>query len=203
MPATSNSHVGSPAHYANKVCGTAANASLTLTTTTDNFTAVTPGTVQFATTTVRVNTTNNTGWNVTLSGDNKTLTVNTLISGANSIPDQTEWVNPAATTSAGNAVRISSLVNSQKVLAFRVMAASGTTPFLSSAWWGTTDAYGDNAATLWAGISSSTISRKIGNSSIAPSGDALNTILYYLNAPATQSTGNYSGGVTIIATANP
>jgi hypothetical protein len=181
------------------------NTALTFTTTTDNFTTLTPGTSPtFATTTLRVATNDTSGYFVILSGDNKTLTVNTLISGANSIPDQTEWVNPAATTSAGNAVRISSLVNSQKVLAFRMMTASGTADTRISAWWGTTDSYTDSATTLWAGISSSTVSRKIMNSGSGSysASDHLATVNYFLDVPATQPTGAYSGGLTYTATGN-
>jgi hypothetical protein len=180
------------------------SSSLSLTVTTNNFTSITPGQVQFATSTINVNTSNSTGWFVTLSGDNKTSVQNNLLSGANSIADQTEWVNPAATTSAGNAVRIGSLANSANVLAYRVMTASGTASFRATAWWGTTDSYADSATTLWAGISSSTVSRRIGNSSVSSGGgNALNSVVYYLSVPATQPTGSYSGDLTIIATANP
>ena len=118
------------------------------------------------------------------------------------ITDQTAWVPGAATTTAGNAARISSLINSGDVLAMRVMTASGTVSFISTAWWGTTDSYIDSATTLWAGFNST--AQKIGDSSVSSGGSAkLNTVLYYLDVPSTQRTGAYSGGITYTATMNP
>lgn len=182
------------------------NTALSFTTSTDNFSTLTPGTSPvFATTTLRVGTNDTNGYFVILSGDNKTSSQNNLLSGANSIPDQTEWVNPAAgTTTAGNAVRISSFANSQKVLAFRMMTASGTADTRITAWWGTADSYADNANTLWAGISSSTVSRKIMNagSGSYSASDHLATVNYFLDVPTTQPTGSYTGGLTYTATGN-
>jgi len=154
-----------------------------------------------------VNTDNAAGWNVTLSGDDKT-TINTVMDldsdASVNITDQLEWIPGGATTTAGNAVRISSFDNNGDVLAFRVMTASGTASFRSVSWWGTVDNYADNINALWAGIASSTVARQIGNSSISCSGAncALNTVLYYLDVPTTQKTGAYSGGLTFTATMN-
>lgn len=183
------------------------NSALTFTTTTDNFPNITPGTPQFATTTLSVSTNNAAGWNVTLYGDDQSpsdTVMDLSTDAAVGITDQAEWINASATTSPGNAVRIGSLDNSGDVLAFRVMAASGSTPFRASSWWGTADAYTDNANTLWAGIASSTIQRRIGNAGTGSySASAhLNTVLYYLDVPASQQTGTYTGGLTYTATAN-
>jgi len=181
---------------------------LTFTTSSNNFTTINPGTPQFATTTLAVSTNDTAGWNVTLSGDNKTSANNNLQLAANaaSITDQTEWVPNSATTSAGNAVRLSSLVNSANVLAFRVMSASSTNgaSFLAPSWWGTTDVYSDSATTLWAGISSSTVQRRIGNTGAGSySASAhVNSVVYYLNVAATQQTGAYSAPLTYTATGN-
>ena len=84
----------------------------------------------------------------------------------------------------------------------RIMTASGTEAFIATDWWGTADDYADNVDTLWAGLNST--AQKIGDSSIICSGAdcALNTVLYYLDVPATQKTGAYSGGVTFTATMN-
>jgi hypothetical protein len=183
------------------------SVSLTLTVSTNSFGSVTPGTAKFATTTIAVNTNNSTGWNASLSGDQKNSTNNNFqLIGASTtqIIDQTEWVPGTATTTVGNAVRISSFVNSQNVLAFRAMSASGTAAFRAGSWWGAADTYADNATTLWAGIPSSTVARQIGNSSVSSGGsDALNTVLYYLNPALTQNTGDYLAPLTVIVTANP
>ena len=86
--------------------------SLTFTTANAGFastgTNITPGTPLMATTTLSVLTNDSNGWNVTLSGDNKNSTNNNLQRVGDTttqIADQTEWVSPGATTTAGNAVR--------------------------------------------------------------------------------------------------
>ena len=186
------------------------NTSFTFTTSTNNFATITPGTAVFATTTLNATTNDSAGWYVTLSGDNKNSQPqnNLQLVGATStqITDQTEWVPNAATSSAGNAVRISSFTNSGNVLAFRVMTASSTNgvPFTASSWWGTTDSYADSATTLWAGISSSTVARNIGNagSGSYSSSVHVNTVLYYLNVASTQPTGTYSAPITYSANGN-
>jgi hypothetical protein len=185
----------------------AGSGTLSVTVSTNSFGTISPSTVSFATTTIAVNTNNATGWFTTLSGDQKDTTHNNLeLIGASTtqIVDQTEWIPGSATTSAGNAVRITSLVNSQNVLAFRTMSASGTASFRAGSWWGTADNYTDNASTLWAGIASSTAGRQIGNSSVSSGGgDAINTVLYYLNPASTQPTGQYLAPLTVTVTANP
>jgi len=180
----------------------AGTASLTFVVSTDNFPALIPGDPVFATTTLSVDTDNSTGWNITVSRDDSDTTMDLDSDAAVNINDQTPWVPGTATTTAGNAVRISSLDSSGDILAMRVMTASGTQAFIATDWWGTTDDYADNVDTLWAGMSST--SQKIGDSSVSCSGAdcALNTVLYYLDVPTTQKTGAYSGGVTFTAVMN-
>ena len=198
--------------YAYKAHGEAVTLSvtvasaLTFTTTTDQFGTLTPGTYKFATTTLSVTTNNTLGWNVTLSGDSQSPsdTVLDLTTDANvGITDQTEWIPGAATTTTGNGVVRASLDNSGDVLAFRVMTASSSngTPFISTSWWGTTDADG---TAKFAGIASSTVARQIGNAGAGSySASAhLNTVQYYLDVPSSQQTGSYDGGLTYTATAN-
>jgi hypothetical protein len=89
------------------------STSFTFNTSTNNFSSIQPGFANFATTTLNVTTNDTLGWNVTYSGDNKNLTNNNFQLGtppatSTQIADQKEWVAPAATTSVGNAVRISS-----------------------------------------------------------------------------------------------
>ncbi|MDP3726650.1 MAG: hypothetical protein Q8R36_05690 [bacterium] len=208
MSSTTNAHTGDGTVYTTKICGTAAGgASLTFVVTTDNFAVLSPGSPVFATSTLNVNTNNTSGWNVTLSGNNVTLTAQTMNDGAGTeITDQDpEWIMLAATatTTAGNAVAIT---NGNDVLAFRVMSASSTNgeAFLSTSWWGTTDA-DFNAGQLWAGIASSTNASRIGNAgngSLSAS-DHLNTVQYYLDVPVAQKTATYTGILTYTATANP
>lgn len=177
---------------------------LTFSVSTDVFGTLTPGTFKYATSTLSATTNDTAGWNVSLSGDNKTSSQNNCLSGANSITDQTEWVNGAATTTAGNAVVRASLTNSGNVFAFRVMSASttnGGTPFLSTSWWGASDADG---TALFAGVASSTVQRQIGNAgSGSYSATAhLNTVTYYMNVATTQAQGAYTCPLTFTATGN-
>ncbi len=179
---------------------------LTFTTSTDQFGTLTPGAYKIATTTLSVTTNNTSGWNVALSGDDVTEpggnTVCDLDSDATvGITDQTQWVPGAATTTAGNAVARASLDSSGNVMAFRMMTASGSAPFISTTWWGSNDADG---TALYAGIASSTVSRQIGNAGAGSySASAhLNTVQYYLNVDSSQQQGAYSCPITYTATGN-
>ncbi len=184
---------------------------LTFSVSTNGFPAITPGTSAiFATSTLSADTNISTGWYVTLYGtDTGTPTGNTTMDHddypAVGLTDQTQWLPGAATTTAGNAVRISALDNSGDVLAFRVMTASGSVPFRAATWWGSADNYADSVSTLWAGIASSSAANlRIGNTNVSSGGvPVLNTVLYYLKLPATQQSGNYSGELIFTATANP
>lgn len=206
---TSLIFVSSTASYA---YGEAVNLSvtvastLTFTTTTNNFSTLTPGTYQMATTTLVVATNNVNGWNVTLYGDDQGTSDTVMdlsTDAAVGLTDQTEWVPNSATTTPGNAVVRASLDNSGDVLAFRVMSASSTNgvAFLSTQWWGTSDVDG---TAKWAGIASSTVQRKIGDAGVGSysSSDHINTVQYYLDVPASQQTGTYTGALTYTATAN-
>jgi len=179
---------------------------LTMTVSTDNFGTLTPGTYKIATSTITVTTENPYGYTVSMYGNNQgsgaastTMYLSPTVY-ATGIPDQTEWVPGAATTSVGNAVTRASLISSGDVLAFRVMSASGSFPFLSPTWWGNTDIDG---TAKWAGIASSTVARVIGNSSSAASIGAINTIQYYLDVASTQQSGVYTGDITYTAVMTP
>lgn len=147
---------------------TGAASSLTFTVSTNNFPTITPGSAVFATTTLSVDTNNTSGWNITVSRDDADTTLDLDTDATVNITDQTAWAPGAATTTAGNAVRISSLDSTGDVLGLRVMTASGTVAFRAGSWWGTTDAYVDSATTLWAGLPST--AKQIGNSSVSCSG---------------------------------
>ena len=181
---------------------------LTFSVSTDQFATLTPGTYKIATSTLSVTTNDVAGWNVTLSGDDVTIpggnTACDLDSDASvGITDQAQWVNGAATTTAGNAVVRASLDTSGQVLAFRVMSASSSNSgaFLATAWWGATDADG---TALYAGIASSTVGRQIGNAGTGSySATAhLNTVQYYLDVAGSQAQGAYSCPITYTATGN-
>src|SRR3989344_4846956 len=173
----------------------ACSASLTLIVSTDTFPNVTPGTYIFATSTISVDTDNSAGWNVTLSRDDADTTLDLSTDATVNITDQTAWVPGADTSQAGNSVRMSLLDSSGDVLAFRLMTASGSASFISTAWWGNLDKYVDDSSSFWAGLPSS--GQQIGNSSSSSGGGpVLNTVLYYLDVSSTQRTGTYNGGIT-------
>lgn len=188
--------------------------SLTFTTASQGFANgavnITPGTPLMATTTLSVTTNDANGWNVTLSGDNKNSTNNNLQRVGDTtvqIPDQTEWVPGAATTTVGNAAQISALTSSGNVLAFRVATATTTNgaSFAASSWWGSADNYlTSSASTLYAGIASSTVARQIGNAGAGSynSSAHVNDVQYYLNVSAGQKSGSYTAPITFTATGN-
>lgn len=193
--------------YAKKASGEAVTLTatvqtkMTFTTSTDVFGNLTPGTPKFATTTLDVETNTTNGWYIELYGDDQgdADTVMDLNTDASvGITDDTEWIPGTATTSAGNATAIT---EGDDYLAFRVMTASGSTPFLADGWWGTSDvAY--NAANYWTGIASSTAANlKIGEiiSGDYQSSKLLNTVQYYLDVSSSQQTGDYSGGLIYTA----
>lgn len=184
------------------------NSSLTFTSSTDQFANLTPGTPSQATTTLSITTNNAAGWNVTFSCDEKTSLVacGDLDSDTSvELPDPSNggWkmLAATATTTAGNAALITS---GDDFLYFRVMSASGSIPFRSTAWWGTSDVM-FNASQLWAGIPSSTNVSRIGNASAGSysASKHLSTVQYYLDVAASQQTGAYSVPMTFTATANP
>ncbi len=83
------------------------------------------------------------------------------------------------------------------------MSASSTvgTAFLAPSWWGTDDADGN---AKYAGISSSTIARRIGNAGTGSysASHHLNTVQYYLMVDSNQQTGTYNAPLTYTATGN-
>lgn len=166
---------------------------------TNNFpTNITPGTPVYATSTLSVTTNTSNGWYIELYGTDRATGNTTMDLGTDAsvgITDATEWISGSATTSAGNAASITS---GDDVLAFRAMSASGTPRFLATTWWGAADGWPGSGTTKWAGFASSTAANlKIGQISTGDynSGTALNTIQYYLDVPAGQQTGAYSGNL--------
>ncbi len=185
-------------------------ATLTFSATTPASVTITAGGgAVFSSSTLNVNTNNMTGWNVTLYGTDQSPTDTVMDSDDDAsvgITDQLEWTAGSATTSGGTAVKISSLDNTQNVLAFRVMSASSTNSggFWSTGWWGSADDYADNVNTKWAGIASSTNVTQIGNTGSGnySATDHLNTVLFYFKVASTQQGGGYAGGLYFTAASN-
>lgn len=183
-------------------------AATTFTVSTNSFGTLTPGTPLFATSTIKVVTNASGGWNIALAGDNQgSAGASTTLYLASTpyspgIADGTEWIPAAATTSVGNAATITS---GDDFLYFRVMTASGTAAFRSTTWWGSADGYPGGGTTLWAGIASSTVARKIGSISIndQAASSTLNTVQYYLDVPSNQQQGAYTGNLTFTWTDAP
>lgn len=198
--------LGTQAYAAGTTLSVSVQTALSFAVATQNFANLTPGTPVYATTSLQVTTNNANGWNVVLSGDNKnTSNHNLQRTGETSvqITDQTEWIPGASTSTPGNAVVQGSFVNSGDVLAFRVMTASSTNGahFYAPSWWGTDYSAG---AGLWAGISSSTVSRQIGSAGAGSYSASMhvNDVQYYLDVAASQKTGTYTAPLTYTATAN-
>lgn len=172
----------------------AAAITLTLPVTTIAFPTVTPGTPVATSSTSTIATNNATGFNFTLSRSDDNATMDLTTDAAVDIPDMTEWVPAAATTSAGTAASFGATTS----LAFRVPITGTTTCLQAATWWGV------DASALYAGIpTSSAASKKIADCSIYQSGNSSLPIWYKLDVPSTQKTGSYDGTVTYTITTNP
>jgi hypothetical protein len=187
---------------------------LTFALVTENLGNLTPSTPVFGTTTMQVDTNDTDGWNVTLACDERTTDASSVVTNqcgdldtdtTVELPDPVTtatWVIAAATatTTAGSAAAITS---GDDFLFFRVESASGTDPFRSTAWWGTSDV-NFNGSQLWAGVPSTTNASRIGNAGAGSyrSAQHANAVSYYLDVASTQQTGAYSVPLTYTATAN-
>ena len=198
MSAASNGHVGSSTKYTTKVCATAAATSLTFLTnaSSENFPALSPGTIVATTSILTVTTDNSTGFTISAQRATSLATMSLIGTPSVTIPDKNpDWIAPAATTTAGNAT---ASTTQPLTLQFRVRQAGTDTPNYSSTWWGSNDT---TASALFGGIPSTT--QTIINRSTSAVSTTTAFVLYNLNTPGTQQNGNYSGSVTYTATANP
>jgi len=196
--AAANSHVGSPGNYTTQVCASAAPTSLTFSVdaTTENFPALSPGTLVATTSILTVKTTNATGFNITIARVTSAATMALNTNPAITIPDKSpDWIAPAATTTTGNATASTTQPNT---LQFRVRQTGTDAGDYASSWWGSNDT---TANARFAGISST--SQEIINRSTAAAATTTAYVLYNLNVPTTQENGTYSGSITYSATANP
>lgn len=198
LVSASNSHVGSPGNYTVQVCATANQTTLTFSTdaSSENFPALSPGTLSATTSILTVATNNSTGFNVTIQRQTASATM--ALSGNPSvmIPDKSpDWIAPAATSTAGNGT---ASTTQPLTLQFRVRQTGTDAADYASSWWGPDDT---SANALFAGISST--SQQIINRNTSAISTTTAYVLYDLNVPASQQNGSYSGTLTYTATANP
>jgi hypothetical protein len=203
--------VGLPTYYtfaADAALSVNVLSSMTFSVSTDDWTDLTPGTPAYATSTLSMLTTNNTGYNVTLQCTGKTTDYClTHTDTTTQIADDTDqWSIGAATatTTAGNA---SQLTSGEDIFAFRGMTATSSQPgtgrLFPTTWWGTVDAWPGVGTTLWAGVASTTNPSRIGNISWYNAATDLNTVQYYVDVLGTQKGGVYSATLVYTGTANP
>lgn len=167
---------------------------LTLPVTTIAFPALTPGTPVATSSTSTIATNNGTGFNFALSRSDDNATMDLTTDAAVDIPDMTEWIPAAATTSAGRSEAYAATTS----LAFRVPITGTTTCLQAATWWGA------DGSPLFAGIpTSSAASKKIADCSVYQAGNSSLPIWYKLDVPTTQRTGSYDGTVTYTVTTNP
>jgi len=172
----------------------AATISLSLPVTTLAFPTLTPGTPVATSSTSTITTNNATGFNFSLSRQDDNATMDLTTDATKDIPDMTEWIPNAVTSSAGTAASFGVTTS----LAFRMAVLGTTTCVQGATWWGV------DASALYAGIpSSSAASKKIADCSIYQSGGSTLAVWYKLDVPSTQIAGSYDGTVTYTATTNP
>ncbi len=192
-----NAHVGSSTVYTTKICATAAAPSLTFAVDSgsQSLPAHTPGSLVATSSIITVNTNNATGFNVSVQRNNAGATMTLTGDITTTIPDKTVWIAPAATTTTGNAT---ASTTEASTLQFRIRQAGTDYPNYASSWWGASDT---TTGALFAGIPSS--SQYIINRSTPAVASTTAYVLYDLNVPITQKTGNYTGDVTYTVVANP
>jgi len=169
------------------------------------FGTVTPGTPNYATSTLTINTTNGAGAFTTLT---RASTTYALFLGSNTIPDTpngNNWTGPGKTATSTTGPSAAWTDGTTQGLGFRVASTDTyTTCGAVTAWWGTLD--DGSANTLYSGISTSTASTvqsTIANCGYYVSGDTTQTVIYKLDVSASQAAGDYmSSPITYSVTVN-
>ena len=173
---------------------TADTLSVSIDTSTISFPSLSPGFPVYATSTITVTTTNATGFSISVNRQSPTTTMYLATDNTITIPDRTNWVAPANTSTAGN----SATYTSGNGLGFRVAQNGTDSGNYASAWWGTND---QSANALFAGFPTS--SQQIANRSTDSSPATLANVSYKLDVPQNQNNGNYTGQITYTIVANP
>lgn len=165
---------------------------------TEAFSTVTPGSNSVVATSsiLQIKTANSTGFVVTVKRSNGDATMRLTTDTSKTIPDKTNWIPNAATTTPGNATASSTELNT---LQFRVRSSGTDTPNYASSWWGSDDT---TANARFAGFPNPT-AQNIVNRSVAATATTTIYVLYNLAVPSTQASGDYSGDVEYAATVNP
>lgn len=156
--------------------------------------ALAPGTSTATSSVFSINTTNASGFNVTVIRSNSTSTLMLSGSSVTGIPDKASWIPGVNCSTVGNAAASTTL---PQTLQFRIKQTGSDSGNYCSAWWGGND----TSSALFAGFPTTT--QQIINRSTASSPTTTAIVNYSVNVPATQQTGVYTGTVTYTATANP
>lgn len=162
---------------------------LTLATGTVPLGNLTPGTPIFATTSASVDTNNATGLTFQVNRNSATSTL-LHTDAATTFPDQTAWNGSNATTT--------NILGAN--LHFKVAATGTDAGLYSSGFWGNNDTDGAGNA-RYAGFP--TAATTIASNATYVGSTQTIVSRYRINAPATQKTGTYSGGITYTAFTNP
>lgn len=153
-----------------------------LATTTVALGTLTPGSAIISTTSCTITTNAANGWQLLVKRNNATATLmHSDLTTA--FPDATAWNGSNANISPGSN------------LSFRVYQG-GTTAGYNATWWGSDDAQGN---AKWAGFPTASVNVATTTSYAASAA----TVVYgfRVDAPATQKTGTYTGGITLTALA--
>ena len=162
---------------------------LTLATTSVPLGALTPGTPVFATTSATIATNAATGLTFQVNRNTAGQTL-THSDATTAFPDATSWNGSNATTT--------NLVGAN--LHFKVANTGTDASLYSSTFWGPNDTDGASNA-KYAGFPAT--SQTIASNAAFVGTNQVVVSRYRIDAPATQKSGSYSGGVTYTAFANP
>jgi len=196
-----NAHVGDAnSPYATKICAsaTAVTTYLYLSITgNETFPNVTPGTVSATTSIITVRTNDADGFNVTVARDDADTTLDLATDNTVNITDKTAW-NPTTNVCANNDGNATASTTQPLTLQFRVRQAGTEAANYCANWWGSDDT---TANAKFAGLPNP--AKQIINRASSATASSTSYVLYNLNVPLTQKTGNYTGGLTYTVTANP
>lgn len=163
---------------------------LTLATTSVPLGNLTPGTPLFATTSATIATNNATGMTFAVNRNNNPTTTLVHSDTSTTFPDATAWNGSNATTT--------NLIGAN--LHFKVANTGTDAGLYNSTFWGPNDTDGASNA-KYAGFPTSLQTIAATSSYIGSNQTVVSR--YRIDAPATQKTGAYSGGITYTAYTNP
>ncbi len=165
--------------------------SFTIDSNTVNLGSVTPAVSATGSSILSIATSNINGFSIKVKRNESDATLDLNDDSTINIPDRTTW-DPAGSGNAGV------WESGDRYLGFRVQQTDTDSGNYNSTWWGSDDS---DSNAKFAGFPSTSQTIVNRTSSSTPATDS--KVLYKLNVPNSQPTGDYSGGITYTVIVNP